>query len=106
MSRIHPFKQEYALRMLQEIDEMPWIKELWIFGSAAGPLCCYESDMDIAISYDELIFEECHALSPSGDLIGIDPNGVDLLILNKLSDTEPIYTEIMKGVCYGPNHTG
>lgn len=99
--RIYPIKQKNVRKAIDLVKQMPWIKELWIFGSAACNRCRWESDLDLAILYDEEVFAQSGLNDPSGDLYTVDDNGVDLLKLNKLQPNEDVYYEIKKrGVCY------
>ncbi len=99
-SRIYPIKQKNVRRAIDLVKQMPWVKELWVFGSAACNRCNWGSDLDIAILYDADIMSQCNVTDPSGDLSSIDENGVDMLILNKINREDTIYKEIMRGVCY------
>lgn len=100
MRRIHPLKQRVVLSMLKELEALPWVTELWIFGSTLTPLCTGQSDTDIAIRYDEKMYTKSNSLRVYGNLMSLDPAGVDMLYLNTLKESEEIYKSIRKGVCY------
>lgn len=52
MRRVHPYKQKVIYMILNDLREMPWLTEVWLFGSSVQPYCRFESDIDIAFKMD------------------------------------------------------
>lgn len=96
--RFHPYKQKIIVELYRRVMEMPWITELIVFGSSLYPYITPESDLDLAYRYSKEILDKYQKIAPTHELQDVDPNGVDLLNLDDIKETEPIYHNIKKGV--------
>lgn len=85
-------KQRAVRDMYNAVKDDPRVKELWVFGSSTQMMCNYESDLDVAYSYDGDDKEFFQLLGT------FDKNGVDRINLDTIEPYGPLYVQIKKGV--------
>lgn len=98
MRRVNPYKQRVVATILDDLKNMPWITEAWLFGSSIQPYCKYESDTDIAFRLDSNMVDKLckddnnfYWLYPINER---DCNGTDFI---NLDNVHP-YCELMYNI--------
>lgn len=102
MRRIHPFKQKIVAQMLLDLQDMPWIKEAWLFGSSLQPYCSYGSDTDIAFKLDNEMVDAKLAEDRFFDWLAPlnkrDEHGTDFVNLDNVPEFCELTHNVRKGV--------
>lgn len=92
INRIYPLKQRIVRDIYYKLTELGTVEELWIFGSSTNMLCNIFSDLDIAYRMKDGCEDNMHTV-----LCDCDPNGYDLLNMDRIQKGEKVLRQIRKG---------
>lgn len=96
MSCIYPTKQKLVKKVLSDMRRDSRVTGLWLFGSSITIKCHKNSDIDFAVGLKDPTIENKNEIS---EIIQNDCDyGADILWMDRLSEDDRVYGDIMKGL--------
>ena len=96
MERIYPLKQREVFAVYNVLKNNPKIKSAWVFGSSTSMKCTMDSDLDIAIQYEDCSDSELTKLHH--DIRVLCKNGCDIVYINDIKGGSKRFGQIRRGV--------
>ncbi|MBR5944628.1 MAG: nucleotidyltransferase domain-containing protein [Lachnospiraceae bacterium] len=98
INKIHPLKQEKVYSLVNSLEELDFLKRVWIFGSSTNNCCNIRSDIDVLVELtnpdyftnDDIICKIQKAFYKS---LG---SNFDVVYLNNLDISKQFFINVMK----------
>ena len=97
-SRIHPLKQELALKISKKIKDDKRVSEVILFGSSTTIRCNNKSDIDLAIKLKDDSISNSVKDEISEEIQMLCDWKADIIWMDKIAENSKIYNNISKGV--------